>query len=341
MVTLTDVAELAGVSRMTASNALRGKSIVRPETIERVKQAAQQLHYEGNLSARKLRSGRSGILYFGVVDLDLPFPSQMAAAFCDVAVERGLKATVQQTRSAEDYSRFVSQSVSTQLCDAAALSAHQFSPEDLHILDAKVPTVLFDDMHYSSDFDHVVLPNRSGAQSATEHLIAQGCRQPLFLGTAWRDPDQFEESWKPSLQRLKGFSDACEHAGIKIGPQDVFDVDWAPETARRTIHDIVESKRSFDAIFCASDCFASGVLRGLYECGLTVPGDVAVVSFEGTQSCPFLVPSLTSVSLDYYEIAGKLIDRMLWRIKHRDETYIPKTIVPGFSLDIRESSLRK
>ena len=62
MVTMSDVAKAAGVSRATASYALRGDPRIVPETAEKVRTAARRLHYTANLSARSLRSGRNGVI---------------------------------------------------------------------------------------------------------------------------------------------------------------------------------------------------------------------------------------------------------------------------------------
>ena len=64
MVTLKDVGELAGVTATTASAALRGKDYVKPETTQRVCDAARKLGYKINLSGRSLRSGRSDTITF-------------------------------------------------------------------------------------------------------------------------------------------------------------------------------------------------------------------------------------------------------------------------------------
>ena len=64
MVTLKDVGELAGVTATTASAALRGKDYVKPETTQRVRDAARKLGYKINLSGRSLRSGRSDTITF-------------------------------------------------------------------------------------------------------------------------------------------------------------------------------------------------------------------------------------------------------------------------------------
>ena len=87
MVTMSDVAKAAGVSRATASYALRGDPRIVPATAERVMRAARELQYTTNLSARSLRSGRSGIIGVAIFELDHPYPSEMSAAMSREAVD--------------------------------------------------------------------------------------------------------------------------------------------------------------------------------------------------------------------------------------------------------------
>ena len=84
MVTLKDVARKAGVSMSTASAAIRGKDIVKPDTTQRVLEAASTLNYRINLSARALRSGKSDIFTMIVPDLENQYYAKMANAMSNV-----------------------------------------------------------------------------------------------------------------------------------------------------------------------------------------------------------------------------------------------------------------
>ena len=102
MVTMSDVAKAAGVSRATASYALRGDPRIVPATAERVMRAARELQYTTNLSARSLRSGRSGIIGVAIFELDHPYPSEMSAAMSREAARHGLETIVQETSNSKD-----------------------------------------------------------------------------------------------------------------------------------------------------------------------------------------------------------------------------------------------
>ena len=145
MTTLDDVAGEAGVSRMTASNALRGKSSVKPATARRVLEAAERLKYRPNLAARRLSSGRSGIIGFSTVELDRsPFSAALAAAVSDQAVSMGYQTLIQQTRQMASYESSMVADIATQFCEGTILSAPALSADSIAALNRRYPLVVFD-----------------------------------------------------------------------------------------------------------------------------------------------------------------------------------------------------
>ena len=88
MVTLKDVGELAGVTATTASAALRGKDYVKPETTQRVRDAARKLGYKINLSGRSLRSGRSDTITFLTSGLEGDYFSHLAMCVAEEVHKR-------------------------------------------------------------------------------------------------------------------------------------------------------------------------------------------------------------------------------------------------------------
>lgn len=121
MTTLDDVARLAGVSRMTASNAMRGKAIVKPETAARVRAAAAQLGYRPNLAARQLSSGKSHIIGVTISDFDLIFPAELAACVSDIAQRHDYQTVLQQTRFSSDFEKRMLSSAAMQVCDGTII----------------------------------------------------------------------------------------------------------------------------------------------------------------------------------------------------------------------------
>ena len=98
MVTLKDVGELAGVTATTASAALRGKDYVKPETTQRVRDAARKLGYKINLSGRSLRSGRSDTITFLTSGIEGDYFSQLAMCVAEEVHKRGSHMLIELSR---------------------------------------------------------------------------------------------------------------------------------------------------------------------------------------------------------------------------------------------------
>ena len=95
--TLHDVARLAGVSIKTVSNVINDYPHIRPATRERVEAAIAELGYTPNLTARSLRSGRTGAIALAVPELGLSYFAELAASVIEAAEEAGVVVLVEQT----------------------------------------------------------------------------------------------------------------------------------------------------------------------------------------------------------------------------------------------------
>ncbi|KAB8287219.1 Periplasmic binding protein-like domain-containing protein [Bifidobacterium ramosum] len=255
-VTLDDVAARAGVSRMTASNALRGKTVagdpdrplVKPATAARVRKAAAELGYRPNLAARRLSSGRTGIIGLSVADLDMIFPAALAATLSDEAYRRGFQLVTQQTRMSADYEREMLGSASAQVCDGTIVC---WPTRDTVAALASMrghPTVVLDGFGLDGDagvgddggagantdantdadrpLDRVFTPCVAGARAAVRHLVAAGARRILLLGTSYREPTALAGAANSAELRLRGACEALREAELPYGPDLVRPCGW-------------------------------------------------------------------------------------------------------------------
>lgn len=182
MVTMSEVAKAAGVSRATASYALRGDPRIAPDTAQKVLNAANELKYTANLSARSLRSGHNGVIGVAIFELDRPYPSEMSAAISREATKHGLQTIVQQTSISKDSEIGILKKVTSQLCDGMIFSPSNVSDQEIRILAGGKPIVLLDALSHSPMFDTINTPCETGAQAAIDHLINVGCRNILVIG---------------------------------------------------------------------------------------------------------------------------------------------------------------
>ena len=124
--TLRDVAKAAGVSPMTASNALHGKPGVKDSTRAKVLAVAEKLDYRINLTASMLKSGRSNIIHIIVNEFDSPFYSKLVESLVTETTARGLTPFVEQTRYSPDAAKhaLANNPFSGQLFDGAVRSLY-------------------------------------------------------------------------------------------------------------------------------------------------------------------------------------------------------------------------
>jgi DNA-binding LacI/PurR family transcriptional regulator len=182
-VRMKEVASRAGVSVKTVSNVVNGYLHVAPSTRERVQRAIDEMGYRPNLSARSLRSGRTGIIAVAVPRLDEPYFAELAAAVIGVADEHGCTVLVEQTDG---------QLAREQL----AVAGHPARPHRRLILS---PLALgADDLLAPSgrparwscwasgsptrSHDHVAIDNVAAARLATEHLLSLGRTRVAAIG---------------------------------------------------------------------------------------------------------------------------------------------------------------
>ena len=173
MVTLKDVGELAGVTATTASAALRGKDYVKPETTQRVRDAARKLGYKINLSGRSLRSGRSDTITFLTSGIEGDYFSQLAMCVAEEVHKRGSHMLIELSRYLTD-----DNDLSYTFSDGIiAINASRA----VDIL-KRHPAVMLENYDTSLPTDTVNAPSDAGSRAAVQHLITRGCARIGIVG---------------------------------------------------------------------------------------------------------------------------------------------------------------
>ena len=346
MVTMNAVAKEAGVSRATASYALRGDPRIMPETAKKVHAAARKLHYTANLSARSLRSGRNGVIGVAIFELDRAYPSEMSAAMSREASRHGLQAIVQQTSNSKDGEIKILQKVTSQLCDGMIFSPGNVSDEELRELSKGKPMVLLDDISPDPVFDTVNTPCEDGSRAAINHLLDIGCRNIAVIGVSYDVLIDDRMATSVRGRRLVGCLQAFDEHGIDISPSQFIPLEkWDPDTARkagRRLADRILSQsqeNKLDGLFCLTDTIAIGIIRGLTDRGVRIPRDVALVGFDGIDETNYFVPSITTIQTDLDDLAEKAIQQLLKRIDSGYADSNPQKLTASYTLVKRESTI--
>ncbi|MFG2520934.1 LacI family DNA-binding transcriptional regulator [Streptomyces sp. NPDC048527] len=335
-VTLKDVAERAGVSIKTVSNVVRGAPKVSEATRTRVMGAVAELGYRPNPSARRLRTGRSGLIALAVPDLATPYFAELAHHVRTEAAALGFTVLIEETLGDAREELRLATGVGASLLDGVILSPLHVSPGELAPVADEFPLVLLGERSYATDrvvADHVLVDNVAAAREATAHLAGLGRTRIAAIGVD-------RPASATSRQRLEGFQLALHEAGLTYDPRlspQVTEFDRRNGLmAMRTLIALPTDVRP-DAVFCFSDLLAVGAQRAVFEAGLHVPGDIAIASIDGSEEALYSTPSLTSVIPDKAAIATLAVKCLATRIR-ADEAPPFEVHMAPYWLEVREST---
>ena len=181
VVTMADVAKLAGVSTMTVSNVLNDRPHVRAELRQRVLDAVDASGYVMNNAARSLRRGSTGVIGLAVPELDRPYFGQLAARVVARAADLGYRVAIEQTGAAVAGELAAIALSRTLDCDGLILSAVGLGPDEIRRLGQTILLVLLGENPFEGIVDHVAMANEDGTRAATTHLIERGCRRIAWI----------------------------------------------------------------------------------------------------------------------------------------------------------------
>ena len=331
---LQDVADLAGVSIGTASQALNHKASVAPETRELVFQAASQLGYE--LPARTLSQPEKELSAIGV----LVKAHDGQRVLIDPFYSAVLKGAEQEcTRYSLNF-LYSSLPVNAQSAvvewphlvrDQQAngwLVVGAFAQETVFELEQRLssPVVLVDTHVPDSSYDMVVTDYTNGAHDAVTYLASQGHQHIGLIGS---NPESH-----PSIQqRREGYLRALADSDI----EDIYleDSPLHSEAVFEATQRLLTRAPQITAIFACTDDAAMAVMRAAYDLGRHIPDDLSVVGFGDTALASEVVPPLTTVFVDKVLMGTLGVRQLLDR--RQDPARTPFTIVLGTRLVERKS----
>jgi LacI family transcriptional regulator len=302
--TLTQVAQLAGVSIATASRALNGRDEVRSETRDRVLQAAERLSFRPNVLAKGLLKGRTGTVGLLTTDLEGRFsiPIMMGAEDAFGAGQTSVflcDARRDAIREQHHLQALLSRRVDGLIVVGSSTNERQSMGGDL-----PVPVVYaYAPSENPADIS-VVSDNVQGSRLGTEHMLAIGRHRIAHITG--------EYEYTAARDRATGVIGALGDAGLELAGGRVMFGSWRESWGRGAVRMLLEQAPDTDAVVAGNDQIARGAIEALREAGRRVPEDVAVMGFDNwsvvTQSSR---PEITSIDMQLEEL-GRLAARRLF-----------------------------
>jgi len=298
--TIYDVARAAGVSIASVSRVLNGTRNPRPETKDRVLQAVTDLGFVPDGAARALSARLKEVVgivvrrprwqpndMFADEDENLQFPDMINRGMEIVAQQHGFDLLIRSVGLDEpDPARRIF--ALARKSDGIILHDRVLSPAELARLARQVPVVTLAG-EPTPETANVHSDNEAGMRELARHLIVDhGYRTLGYLAGHEGSPD--------SLSRGEALAAEAAAAGVTLLEGEAWRGSYQAAAGARAIEALIEAGvRLPDAIVCANDQSAIGVLHALAQHGIRVPGDVAVTGFDDIPVARHLRPQLTSV----------------------------------------------
>lgn len=309
LATMEDVAQAAGVSRMTVSRALRDDGLVSDNTRKRILEVVERMNYVPDQMAGSLSTKRSGFVATLVPSINNVHYGKMVQALTESLEKTGLQILLGHTDYSTQREEALVEGLLKRRPEAIALPYDGHSKRTIKLLkQSQVPVVqLWETPPKPIDYT-VGFSNEAVSYSMTEQLIRLGYKNIAFLC-------ETNDEWTRGAARRSGYRCAMEDAGlsahrmIRFGnpPMTIKDGYFIGKNLNQYYDDI-------DCIFCVSDAPAFGVLTALNEQGVRVPEEIGIAGFGNFEVSRFSNPPITTVKFDPEElgrIAGDLITQLI------------------------------
>lgn len=301
--TLADVAERAGVSRQTVSNAVNNPDLLRADTLARVLEAIDELGYSPNRAARNLRTRASHLIGMRIS------PAQEGTA--NATMDRFVHSLVETSREAgyhvllfagephDPMAGYDDLLRSTAVDAFVVTDTYLGNPQATWLEERRAPFVAFGRPWENPAAEHawVDVDGAAGTDLATTHLIDRGHTRVAWVG--WRKDSFIGED------RRSGWSRAMHARGLATTGLAARAEDTI--ACGRDASAVLLDEAHPSAFVCASDTLAMGVLHTLAQRGLAAGRDVAVIGFDDSQVAQVVPSGLTSVRQPLEEVAVEIV----------------------------------
>jgi LacI family transcriptional regulator len=329
--TLQDIAKRAGVGDGTVSRVLNNHPNVSKKTREKVLKVVEELDYRPNFSARHMRTQRSQLIGF-LTDTaaSSPYAGQIIQGAQEAAWEQHHVLLVVNTGNDADLTAAAIEVFLER--DVEAIIYASMAHEVVHLPESirKVPVALANCYTLDGSMSSVVPDERRGGFEATQALLQKGHRRIGLISFEW-NPDI-----RSTAGRFEGYRQALETFGVPFDPTLVYFSAGDVEVGYQGIFKLMHLSEPPSAIFCANDRRAFGVYNALYEMGLRIPDDVAVIGFDNQEPIPTaLRPALTSMALPHQEMGRWAVSEVFRQVENdrlsTQHILLPCPIVRRFS----------
>lgn len=305
-ITLLDIAQRVGVTKMTVSRYLRTPDKVAKETGEKIKLALDELGYVPSLAPTMMTNSATHTIGLAVSSFSNLLFSDLIEGVEERAKEYGYDVLISHTSYlADEEERKVSQLLSYQidamiLCDSIHTASTVRRLKTAGIPVVEVMSLLPDPIDINIGYDHV-----KSSYASIKALIASGRKNIAYLRARLDSR---------TIDRQEGYEIACDEAGLQpyvYGSNVRSNFTRGAAMMRQAVQDIP----NLDAVFCTNDDVAIGAMIACSEMGIKIPEQISVLGYNGLNIGATTIPKLNSVVTARKDMGCLAVDKIIKRLK--------------------------
>jgi LacI family transcriptional regulator len=325
---MKDVARLAGVSTSTVSHVINKDRFVSEAITEKVNAAIKSLNYAPSALARSLKLNQTRTIGMLITASTNPFYSELVRGVERSCFERGYSLVLCNTEGDEQRMNSNLETLMQKRVDGLLLlctETHQPSPEIVQRYPS-IPTVMMDWAPFDGDSDLIQDNSLLGGDMATQYLIDKGyTRIACIAGPLDKTPARL---------RLEGYQAAMARSGLPVVDGYIITSDFEFGGGLTAMQSLLALPVPPQAVFVGNDAMAVGVYQALYQAGLSIPKEMAVVGYDDIELAAFMTPPLTTIHQPKDELGELAIDVLIHRMaqpgqKQQRVQLTPELVVRG------------
>lgn len=325
-ITITDVANEAGVSKSTVSKVLNNWTTISPETVARVNAAIEKLHYVPNSRAVSFaRQITQNIVY--LTDLGknsaylYPHMFDMMCGVHHELTSKNYTLTLVDTSEESYPGERAMNEITRRSADGLIIHGSAINEElAKHIIAEKVPHIIIGHPNFENRLCWIDTNHALAGEYAADHMADCDYSDVMFV--AGRKSDAI------SNQRLKGFTKGMLNHGVHIPNRRILYTSNTREGAYEETLSTLKSQPYPQAIVCENNTLALGVVKALNEMSLRIPDDVGVLTFDIYPYSDIVDPILSVIDINVYDMGVQAGEMMIRKLENPDLLIQSYTTLP-------------
>ncbi|GGV68905.1 LacI family transcriptional regulator [Streptomyces longisporoflavus] len=322
--TITDVAQHAGVSTAAVSKVLRNAYGVSAAMREKVRASMTALDYRPHAAARGMR-GRTYTIGVLLDNIRNTFFADILDGVRDQLRDSDYTIMIGAAGfGARDQAKVIRSMVDRQM-DGLILIAPGTPREEVLAVARDTPTVVIGHHDASDAHDSVADADAAGAALVVDHLVALGHRDIALVSS----PGSRASHWKqtPEIELTRGYTQAMERHGLGDHVQ-ICKAAYSDEGGRKAGLHLLSAARRPTAVMTGADVAALGVWRAAHDVGLRVPQDVSIAGYNNTAVADLATVQLTSVDQAGHDMGATAARLLIERVEGRRDRAVQATMTP-------------